>query len=65
MGEDADLEKTGRILNRVIMWSPYGITIEADQRIIREMFEGCRIGTSESHSDSMQLGREESEQCRK
>ena len=32
IGEDADLEKSGRILNRVIEWSRDGITIEADQR---------------------------------
>ena len=28
-GEDADLEKSGRILNRVIEWDRDGITIEA------------------------------------
>ena len=32
IGEDADLEKSGRILNRVIEWSRDGITIEADHR---------------------------------
>ena len=37
VGEDADLEKIGRILNRVIKWSLDGITIEADQIHVREM----------------------------
>ena len=37
IGEDADLEKSGRMLNRVIKWSRDGITIEADQRHVREM----------------------------
>ena len=32
IGEDADLEKSGRILNRVIEWRRGGITTEADQR---------------------------------
>ena len=30
IGEDPDLEKSGRILNRVITWNRDGITIEAD-----------------------------------
>ena len=33
---DADLEKSGRILNRVNEWSRDGITIEADQRQVRD-----------------------------
>ena len=32
IGGDADLEKSGIILNRVIEWSRDGIPIEADQR---------------------------------
>ena len=36
-GEDADLEKTGILLNRVIRWGRDGITIEADQRHVREI----------------------------
>ena len=32
IGEDPDLEKSGRTLNRVIAWNRDGITIEADQR---------------------------------
>ena len=31
ISEDADLEKTERILNRVIKWGRDGITMEADQ----------------------------------
>ena len=36
IGKDPDLEKSERILNRVIAWSRDGITIEADQRHVRE-----------------------------
>ena len=35
--EDADLEKGGRILNRVIRWGRDGITTEADHRHAMEM----------------------------
>ena len=40
IGDDADLEWSGRILNRVIEWGRDGITIEADQRHVREDIEG-------------------------
>ena len=40
IGENADLEKSGRILNRVIGWGRDSITIEADQRHVKELFEG-------------------------
>ena len=36
IGEDPDLEKSGRILSRVIKWNHNGITIEADQRHVRK-----------------------------
>ena len=39
IGEDADLEKSGRILNRVVEWGRDGITIEADQRHAREILK--------------------------
>ena len=35
VGEDADFEKSGRILNLVIEWCRDGITIEADQRHVK------------------------------
>ena len=35
IGDDRDLEKSGRIPNRVIEWGRNGITIEADQRHAR------------------------------
>ena len=35
IGEDPDLEKSGRILNRVVKWNHNGTTIEADQRRVR------------------------------
>ena len=43
IGEDPDLEKSGRILNRVIEWNRDGITIEADQRHVREILKGLEL----------------------
>ena len=39
IGGDADLEKSGKILNRVIEWGRDGITIEADQEHVREILK--------------------------
>ena len=39
IGEDADLEKSGRILNRVVGWGRDGITIEADQRHVKVVLQ--------------------------
>ena len=43
LGEDQDLEKSGRILNRVIEWDRDGITIQADQRHVREIMKGLEL----------------------
>ena len=43
LGRDPDLEKSGRILNRVIEWDRDGITIEADQRHVREVMKGLEL----------------------
>ena len=43
IGKRADLEKSGRILNRVIFWGRDGITIEADQRHVREILKGLEL----------------------
>ena len=43
IGEDPDLEKSGRILHRLIEWDRHGITIEADQRHVREMLKGLEL----------------------
>ena len=43
LGGDPDLEKTGRILNRVIEWDRDGITSEADQRHVREIMKGLGL----------------------
>ena len=43
IGEDADPQKMGRILNRVIDWGCDGITIEADQRHVREILEDLEL----------------------
>ena len=39
IGEDADFEKSGRILTRVTRWRRDGITIEADQRHVTEILK--------------------------
>ena len=39
IGEDADFDKIGRILNRAIKWGRDGITIEADQRHVRDILK--------------------------
>ena len=57
IGEDADLKKSGRILNRVIESNRDGITIEADQRHVRDN-EGPRAGASKPICDSMCRGEE-------
>ena len=56
IGEDPDLEKSGRILNRVINWNHNGITIEADQRHVREILKRSRVGASESSCNTMWCG---------
>ena len=43
LGRDPDLEKSGRILNRVIEWDRDRITIEADQRHVREIMKGLEL----------------------
>ena len=43
IGEDPDLEKSGRILNRVIEWNRDGITIEAGLRHAREILKGIGL----------------------
>ena len=59
MGEDADLEKIGSILNRVTKWGRDGITIEADQRHVTEILKDLELEQGESRSDSTQHGQEE------
>ena len=54
LGRDPDLEKSGRILNRVVEWERDGITIEACQRDN----EGPRATASEPLCDSMWCGKE-------
>ena len=49
IGEDPDLEKSGRILSRVIAWNRDGITIEADQRHVREMLKGLELERATRH----------------
>ena len=48
-GGDPDLEKSGRILDRVIEWDRDGITIQADQRHVREIMKGLELQRA-SHS---------------
>ena len=55
LGRDPDLEKSGRILNRVIDWDRDGITIEADQRHVREIMKGFELERA-NHSAMWQGG---------
>ena len=43
LGGDPDLEKSGRILKRVIEWDCDGITTEADQRHVRGILKGLEL----------------------
>ena len=43
IGGAQDLEKSGRILNRVIEWNRDGLTIEADQRHVMEILQGLEL----------------------
>ena len=43
IGEDRDLKKSGRMLNRVIEWGRDGITLAADQRHVREMVKALDL----------------------
>ena len=43
IGEDPDLENSGEILNCVIEWSRDGITIDADQRDVRETLDDLEM----------------------
>ena len=57
IGEDPDFEKSGRTLSRVIEWNRDGITIEADQRHVRDDTERSFVGASESLCDTMCRGK--------
>ena len=43
MGEDADFENSGRILIRVNKWGRDGVTVEADQRYVREILKDLEL----------------------
>ena len=43
LGGGSHLEKSRRIHNRVIEWDRDGITIEADQRHVREIMKGLEL----------------------
>ena len=43
IGEDPDSEKGGRMLSRVVEWNRDGISIEADQRHVREILKGLEL----------------------
>ena len=51
IGGDADLEKSGRILNRVIQWGRDVITVEADQRDVREVLKDLELERA-NHSET-------------
>ena len=63
-GEDADLEKIGRIFNRVIKWARDDITIEADQRHVREMLKDLELEQA-IHAATHATWTRERAQCKK
>ena len=58
IGEDADFEKSGSMLNRVIEWDRHNITIEADQRT----HQSAGIGDVARGEDRMHPGRDSNKQ---
>ena len=58
IGEDPNLEKSGRKLNRFIDWIRDGITIEADQRHVREILKGLELERANHSAASMRRGEE-------
>ena len=64
-GEDADLQKTGRIQNRVIKWSGDGITIEADQRHFREILKDLELERANHSAAPCVVDRKDEDGARK
>ena len=58
IGEDPDLEKSGRKLNRVIEWNRDGNHNRGRPETCQRDTERTRVGTSESLCDSMRRGEE-------
>ena len=58
IGEDPDLEKSGRILNRVIEWDRDGTTIEADQRHVREILKDLELEAAMHSATPCRRGKE-------
>ena len=59
IGEGADFENSGRILSRVIEWGRDGITMEADQRNVREILKGFELEGANHSATPMRRGKEE------
>ena len=55
LGGDPEFEMSGRILHRVIEWDRDGITIEADQRHVREIMKGLKLERA-NHSATCRPG---------
>ena len=64
-GEDADFEKSGSILNRVTKWGRDGITIEADQRHVREMSKDLDLERANHAATPCLVEKNEGRQCKK
>ena len=65
IGEDPDLEKSERILNRVIEWNRDGITIEADQRHVREILNGLELERANHSATRRAVERKDEDGARK
>ena len=53
IGKDPDSEKSRRIWNCVIEWDRDGITIEADERHVREILKGFEL--ERAHHSTLRL----------
>ena len=58
IGEDADLEKSGRIPNRVIEWRRDDITKEADQRHVRDFLKNLELERAKHSATPCAVGKE-------
>ena len=58
-GKDADFEKSGRILNRVNEWGCDGITMEADQRHVREVLKDLELERANHYTTPCAVERKE------
>ena len=64
-GEDADLKRSGRILNRVTAWGRDGITTEADHRHFREMLMDLHLERANHIATPCVKEKEKRDKCKR